>query len=391
MRARLQIDAPVLERVAEQLAAAAGMDLAALDASRMQWAIEARCRHLGLTAGAAYLDHLESAPKELDELIDFLVIKETRFFRDPEVFEHIRLWAPKMLSAFSPPLRILSAPCSTGQEAYSIAASLHHAGLPLSSFSIDAFDISSTALAAACRGVYHEDSLKDVRQELRAACGALRNQHWRMHDALRAVIRFERCNQAHAGALNGRPAYHLILCRNLLIYFHPAARAALARSLARALVPGGRLILGSADRVPELAEFFAPHKPAESFAFTHATTAPPAGKQVQSKPAAKTPLPVPAPAATARPRNAAHVSPVVDYYRRALEHHEQGSDRQAERRCRQALYLAPGYLPALELLQVLWRLHPNLRLRRALSARIRRACDEAQSAPPPADREKERA
>lgn len=391
MRTRLQIDAAILDRAAERMAAAAGMDIAALDAGRMRWAIEARCLHIGLSAGAAYLDRLESAPQELDDLIDFLVIQETRFFRDIEVFEHIGLWAPKMLSAFSPPLRILSAPCSTGQEAYSLAACLHHAGLPLSSFSIDAFDISSTALAAAERGVYHENALKDVPEELRAACGSLRNQHWRMHDALRTVIRFERRNLAHAGALDDRPAYHLILCRNLFIYFHPGARAALARMLARALVPGGRLILGSADRVPELARFFAPLKPAASFAFTHVCAEPAARMPMQPKPAAKVPLPAAVPAAPARPRKAAPVSPAIDYYRRALEHHEQGSDRQAERRCRQALYLAPGYLPALELLQILWRLHPNLRQRRALSARIRRARDEAESPPPPPAREKERA
>lgn len=390
MRAKLQIDAAVIERVAERLEAMAGMDPSALDAGRMQWAIEAHCRNLGLTDGNAFLGRLKSAPEELEELIDFLVIQETRFFRDPVVFEHIRSWAPKMLSAFAPPLRILSAPCSTGQEAYSLAASLHCAGLPFSSFSIDAFDISFTALATAQRGVYHEKALKDVPKELQAACGSLHNQHWRMHDALRAVIRFERLNLAHAGALDDRPAYHLILCRNLFIYFHPAARAALARTLARALAPGGRLVLGSADQVPELAEFFAPLKPAASFAFTHVSIAPRAEKPAEGKPAAKVHRRDAAPAAAARPHKTAIVSPAIDYYRRALEHHEQGSDRQAERRCRQALYLAPGYLPALELLQILWRLHPNLRQRRALSARIRRIRDEAGNAPPPA-REKEHA
>jgi len=390
MRARLQIDAPVLERVARQLTVAAGMDLAALDAGRMQWAIEARCHHLGLTAGAAYLAHLQSAPQELDELVDFLVIQETRFFRDPEVFEHIRRWAPLMPSAFSVPLRILSAPCSTGQEAYSLAASLHHAGLPLSSFTIDAFDISSTALAAAQRGVYHQDALKDVPPELQAACGSLHSHHWSMHDSLRSVIRFERCNLAHAGVLQGRPPYHLIFCRNLFIYFHPAARTALAQTLKSALATGGRLILGPADHVPELAEFFAPLKPAASFAFTHTPVAPPAVRPVHSKPPANAPPPAPAPAAPVHPVQAAPVSPALEFYRRALEHHEQGSDRLAERRCRQALYLAPGYLPALELLQILWRLHPSMRLRRALSARILRARHLAQDDPPPA-REKEHA
>ena len=388
MRARLHIDAAVAERAALRLAAAAGMDIGTLDAGRMQWAIEARCHHLGLNA-EAYLGRLESAPEELDELIDFLVIQETRFFRDPEVFEHIRLWAPKMLTEFSAPLRILSAPCSTGQEAYSLAASLHHAGMPLSSFTIDAFDISSTALSTAQRGVYHANALKGVSEELQAACGSLRNQHWRMHDDLRAVIRFERRNLAHGGALDGLAAYQLILCRNLFIYFHPAARAELALGLARALAPGGRLILGSADGVPEVSKYFASLKPAASFAFTHVATARPVAKPIPRTSAVDTRQPAAAPNGAFHPR-AAIASPAIEFYRRALEHHEQGSDRQAERRCRQALYLAPGYLPALELLQILWRLHPNLRQRRALSARILRARDEAGNAAPSV-RHKERA
>jgi hypothetical protein len=55
-----------------------------------------------------------------------------------------------------------------------------------------------------------------------------------------------------------------------------------------------------------------------------------------------------------------------------LEHQQHGELRRAERRCRQALYLDPKYLPALELLEKLWSQHPNLRLRRALEARILR-------------------
>ncbi len=74
--------------------------------------------------------------------------------------------------------------------------------------------------------------------------------------------------------------------------------------------------------------------------------------------------------------NHAFPAPAVEFYNRAREHMERGNVRQAERRCRQALYLAPAYLPALEMLQTLWLLHPNPRLRRALSARILRVRNE---------------
>ena len=63
---------------------------------------------------------------------------------------------------------------------------------------------------------------------------------------------------------------------------------------------------------------------------------------------------------------------VAELYQRALHHQQTGNLRSAERRCRQALYLAPAYLPALELLQSLWNHHPNPRLRHALTARILR-------------------
>ena len=65
------------------------------------------------------------------------------------------------------------------------------------------------------------------------------------------------------------PKYHLILCRNLFIYLGAQARAQLARSLAGALLPGGSLFLGTADRVEELNALFAPMRPASSFAFVH--------------------------------------------------------------------------------------------------------------------------
>ena len=62
----------------------------------------------------------------------------------------------------------------------------------------------------------------------------------------------------------------------------------------------------------------------------------------------------------------------TDLLKRALEHRQRGELAKAERRCRQALYLAPNLLPALELLQSLWSEHPNLRLRRALRDRVLR-------------------
>lgn len=377
MKGHLHIEPPLLERIVQRLTDAAGIDPASLEARRITWTIERRCRHLHLTGPSAYLEHLESSTAELESLIDALVIHETRFFRDPAVFDHLRIWAQGMAASCPGTLRVLSAPCSTGQEAYSLAAVLQCAGIPF--FTIDAFDISHTALAAAQRGVYPVRALENVPDDLQAACGTLENHHWHMRDELRNRIRFERRNLADPGALDNEPGYHLILCRNLFIYLHARARAILAESLSASLLPGGRLIVGAGDRVAELNARFQAVNPAAGFGFTHkfaaapAATAPAGPVQPVKKRVPRFALPTPKPADHAAPATA------VEYYRRALEYQERGNDRQAECRCRQALYLAPGYLPALELLQTLWHVHPNARLRRALKARIQRVRKESEA------------
>ena len=371
MKTHIKIPEGILHQVAERLTEAAGIDAGALDASRIGWTIESRRRKLSLTDHGAYFEYLRSSANELEHVIDALVIQETRFFRDHAVFEQIRMWAQNAMEAGQSSLRILSAPCSTGQEAYSLAAILRLSGLPLSSFTIDAFDISHTALAAAERGIYPAGALEHVAGDLQRQCGEIRGDHWHIHEDVRSRIRFERRNLAIPGALGDEPAYDLVLCRNLFIYLHAAARAVLADSLSRVLRPGGRLIIGTGDRVPELNSRFTALKPAAGFAFTHKAA-------VHSSHRAET-RKLPAPPRlyrmtdwTPKPEAGRVPTTALEFYERALEYRESGNLRLAERRCRQALYLDPSYVPALELLCALWQMHPSARLRRALQARIRR-------------------
>ena len=363
----------------DRLTAAIGIDPRTLDVGRLKWIVSARCRQLKLADTVAYAAQLEQDPAEIDALIDQVVVQETRFFRDPTVFDHIRTAIAKIAASVTGQVRVLSAPCGTGQEAYSLAAMLALAGLPPARFTVDAYDISLSALAIARRGVYPEHALSHVAPELQHACGTRRHRHWEVHESLRERINFERRNLAEPGALGAEPQYHLVLCRNLFIYLRPEARTALAESLATALAPGGRLVIGTADRVEELNVLFSPIRPAASFAFIHRQAA--ATPEIARAPSIAVsprgvatriprkapPLPNPEPRpATPAPTTAA------DLYKRAMEHQQHGDLAKAERRCRQALYLAPNYLPALELLQSLWSLNPNLRLRRALRDRILR-------------------
>ena len=367
------VEEAAAQAIAEELAVATGVDAKALDGSRLRWVVEARCRELGLEGVAAYAAALRESSAEIEELVDAMVVPETRFFRDAVVFEHLQHALKAMASELHEPLRVLSAPCSTGQEAYSVAALMMEAGLVPARFMVTAMDISSKALEVAKRGVYAENAMRHVSAEHRRALGRFEGSHWKMHDVLRKRIRFERCNLAEPGALGGE-TFHVILCRNLFIYLRPEARAALAASLAQALEPGGRLVLGSADRVEEVSALFAPLKPPSAFAFGHRVAEVPAVSDavahelVSHKPRVAVVSRLPKVAVSAE----AEASTAAGLLARALEHQRHGDLRRAEYRCRQALYLDAAYLPALELLETLWRAQPNARLQRALAARIER-------------------
>jgi hypothetical protein len=245
-------------------------------------------------------------------------------------------------------------------------------------------DISPLALEIARRGVYPERALRHVPAELQYACAQRQGTYWAIHEALRERVHFARRNLAQPGALGEAAQYHLVLCRNLFIYLAPAARATLARSLSAVLLPGGRMFLGTADRVKELHPLFAPVRPASSFAFVH--RAPGVSAEVRPRAAVAVRAAVPRPRdgrgavapedrlAGLRPREveANDGQGAAELFKRAMEYRQRGELVKAERRCRQALYLAPDLLPALELLQILWSEHPNLRLRRALRDRVLR-------------------
>src|SRR6476646_1464122 len=139
-----------------------GLNAAAIGSNTIARSVRHRMAHCSLEDPVAYLSQLQTSTAELDALIETIVVPETWFFRDREPFV---LLAHYVVSEWLPAhphqiLRILSAPCSTGEEPYSIAIALLEAGLSASQFRIDAIDISQTALQKAQQAVYDEYSFR---------------------------------------------------------------------------------------------------------------------------------------------------------------------------------------------------------------------------------------
>lgn len=207
---------------------------------------EAGCRDYG-----EYYRRLRRADDaEWARLVDHLTVHETRFFRHPPSFALLREgWLPGLVRDGVPrKLRIWSAGCASGEEAYSLAmlADQQLSACPGWDFEIIGSDISEAVLARARAGVYDERRLKYVDSSLASRyCRPLGGGRHRIDARLRGRVRFEAWNLERGPA--PWSGIDLVYCQNLLIYFDRARRADIAARLAASLNPGGLLVLGPGE------------------------------------------------------------------------------------------------------------------------------------------------
>lgn len=221
-----------------------GLDAKSIGSNAIAYAIEQRRSQCGLPTLSAYCDRLKSSAKEWDALIEAVVVPETWFFRDREPFVYLSQWIKTEWKPNSI-LRVLSAPCSTGEEPYSIAITLLEAGLNPDQFRIDAVDISQAALEKANRAIYTKRSFRGGIA-INSAYFQEVDQGYEVRSHIRKTIHFVRENLIEPEFLQDRH-YHVIFCRNLLIYLDQSARSRVMNLLDRALITPGLLFLGSAE------------------------------------------------------------------------------------------------------------------------------------------------
>jgi len=232
--------------------------------------VRRRLRVLGLPGAAAYLDRLQDpalGEAEWTALEAEITIGETFFFRYAEQFAALRQTIlPQLLerNRATRRLRIWSAGCANGSEPYSLAILLHELlgdALPDWRITILGTDLNEASLAAAREAVFSPWSLRSLPAELRERDFTAEGRGWRLRPRHRAMVRFQRHNLLdllEPGAALEMNEFDLILCRNVLIYFHPETVPQLVRALAERLVPGGWLLLGHAEPQPGFARFLRP-------------------------------------------------------------------------------------------------------------------------------------
>ncbi|MDF3058062.1 MAG: methylase of chemotaxis methyl-accepting protein [Rariglobus sp.] len=253
-----------------------------------------------------YVRRLRGDERLRQQLIEDLVVPETWFFRDRQPFVLLTELAAKRQA----PLRLLSMPCSTGEEPYSLAMALLDAGLAPDSFCIDAVDISEVSLGVAKAAGYGSNSFRGDQGAARETWFRAEDGRWRLDPLVRSRVTFHHGN-LFTFAPSGR--YDFIFCRNLLIYFDAPAQGAAVRRLLGLLREDGVLFVGHAEAAVMLREGLGPLPVPRAFAFTRRLAAAPKAEvaPVRRQPATPKPAaPAVLPFADVKPRPAA--APVAD-------------------------------------------------------------------------------
>jgi chemotaxis protein methyltransferase WspC len=227
-----------------------GLDASSVGAASVRRAIRGRMARLGLDSIKAYRRALAGSDGEWKELVEAVVVVESWFFREPEAFRAFaefvsREWLPRHPGRR---LRILSLPCASGEEPYSVAMALTDAGVSAARFEIVAADISGRALARARAGFYGGSAFRGAELAFRDRFFSETGDGYMLGSAIRACVEFRQGNLLDASLFAGEPGFDLVFCRNLLIYFDAATQVTALERLRRLLAPEGRLLVGAAEQ-----------------------------------------------------------------------------------------------------------------------------------------------
>src|SRR3954469_538872 len=224
-----------------------------------------RMQTVGLASFEAYRDYLEVHPEEFAPLFNTILINVTSFFRDPPAWEFVEKQVlPKVLSSKAPqtPVRVWSAGCASGQEAYSIAM-LFAEALGEDAFrervKVYATDADEEALTQARQAAYGPKDMEDVPPQLRERYFEQLNGRYVFRTDLRRSVIFGRHDLVQDAPISG---LDLLVCRNTLMYFNAETQAKVMSRFHFALNGqdhgGGYLFLGRAEMLLTQSSLFAP-------------------------------------------------------------------------------------------------------------------------------------
>jgi chemotaxis protein methyltransferase WspC len=195
-------------------------------------------------------------PAAFAEIVERFVVPESWFFRAGDQYADLARYARERRQRR--PLRVLSLPCASGEEAYSAVIALVEAGLPPGDIDVLGIDISRAAVERAQAGVFRNNALRG--QPLPEVWTQARPGGFAIVDTIRQRARFRVGNALDPMLLDSSERFDVVFCRNLLIYLHGEARVRLLKTLLSALEPGGLLLAGQAETLAAFGSELQPYE-----------------------------------------------------------------------------------------------------------------------------------
>ena len=222
------------------------IDLNAYKEKQMKRRIDTLITKNGITGYDKYVQALKADKALFEEFVNYITINVSEFYRNPDQWKMLdETIIPELIKRFGKNLKIWSAACSTGDEPYSLVMALSR-HIPLSQIKIIATDLDKQVIAKAKVGLYGEKSIVSVPEDLKKKYFTQVGPSYKISDEIKARVEFKEHNLL-------KDTYpsdcHLIVCRNVLIYFTEEAKEEVFIKFQKNLKNGGFLFIGSTEQI----------------------------------------------------------------------------------------------------------------------------------------------
>lgn len=193
-----------------------------------------------------FVDLLKKDKEVFDAFVNYLTINVSEFFRNKDQWELMdKQMIPTLIQRFGNRLDVWSAACSTGDEPYTLAMLLSR-HVPLSQIHVLATDIDTLAIEKAKNGLYGAKDIVGVPADLKSKYFAQEGSQFRISNEIKKCVQFKKADLLR----DPYPVnYHLIVCRNVMIYFTEEAKDDIYKKFFKSLAPEGFLFIGSTEQI----------------------------------------------------------------------------------------------------------------------------------------------
>ncbi len=235
------------EKFKSDIFALTKIDLSSYKERQMKRRIDTLIGKHGFTQYTEFVQAIKKSADLMDEFVTYLTINVSEFYRNPEQWDYLeKKMIPLLISKFGHGVKIWSAACSTGDEPYSLVMLLSKF-LPLNQIKILATDIDDQVLDKAKMGIYKGSSLNGLPEEFKSKYFTkVSDSAYQISNDIKKCVEFKKHNLLKDSYPSN---YHMIVCRNVLIYFTEEAKTEVYTNFNKALTKEGILFVGSTEQI----------------------------------------------------------------------------------------------------------------------------------------------